>query len=102
MFVNYFTVKILASTNFETILTNMSNEFGKNIPRHIFYDGGKLGIITCLFCVDANVNIIQICKKYECEIGEPFKMEIKDDTYNSNYTICSNYIRGPKFYLTKL
>ncbi len=102
MFVNYFTVKIPSATNFETILTNMSNEFGKNIPRHIFYDGGKLGIITCLFCVDANVNIVQICKKYECEIGEPFKMEIDDHTYNNNYTICSNYIRGPKFYLAKL
>jgi len=59
-----------------------------------------LYFITHLFCVDEKINIKEICKKYGCEIGSLYKIEIKDDMYNNNYTICNSYKKeGPRFYL---
>ena len=99
MFVNIFTVT-MSSTIYETAMKELSNEFGKNIPKSLPFEGGTLGFITNLFCVDDNVSIEEICKKYNCDIGKPYKLEIEDYMYNNNYTIQTSYKKeGPRFYL---
>ena len=99
MLVNCFTVKIVASVS-ETVVNELSNDFGANIPNPIPYEGGTLGFITYLFCVDLNVNVEEICKKYNCKVGNQYKMEIDPTTYNSNYTINNSYKKdGPKYHL---
>ena len=90
MFVNCFNVTI-ASHFYKTTLKIISNEFGKNIPKSSVYEGGPLGFITHLFCVDANVNIKEICIKNNCEMKEPYKMKIEEDVYNDKYIIRNTY-----------
>jgi hypothetical protein len=90
MFVKCFTVTVSSSIN-EITITQLSNEFGKNIPRFSPYEGGKMGFITNLCCVDEKINVEEICKKYNCEMGCPTKMIIEDNMYNSNYTIYNTY-----------
>ena len=99
MFVNCFTLTMAASISKIAIKT-ISKEFGKNIPKPLPFDGGTWGFITHLFCVDVNVNIKEICKKYNYETGQLYKIEIEDGMYNNNYIICNSYKKeGPKFYL---
>jgi hypothetical protein len=83
-------VTVSSSIN-EITITQLSNEFGKNIPRFSPYEGGKMGFITNLCCVDEKINVEEICKKYNCEMGCPTKMIIEDNMYNSNYTIYNTY-----------
>ena len=99
MFVNCFTVTMISGF-YETILKGISNEFGNNIPCSLPFEGGKMGVFTHLFCVDANVNVKEICKKYNCEMGSLSKIQIEEDIYNNNNIICyANSKEGPKFYL---
>ena len=99
MFVNCFTVTIPTDI-FEIAIKELSKEFGDNIPKSLPFDGGFLYFITHLFCVDENINIEEICSKYNCEIGKPYKIEIEDYMYNNNYTIYYSYKKeGPRFYL---
>ena len=64
MFVKCFTVTMSASI-YKTAIKQLSNDFGKNIPRFSLYEGGKMGFITSLYCVDADVNVEEICKKIQ-------------------------------------
>lgn len=99
MFVNCFTVTIPTSI-FKIAIKELSKKFGDNIPKSLPFDGGKLYFITHLFCVDENINIKEICNKYNYDIGKPYKIEIEDYMYNDNYTICNSYKKeGPRFYL---
>lgn len=99
MFVNCFTVT-MSSSIYKIAITELSKEFGKNIPRFSLYEGGKMGFITNLCCVDTDVNVKQICEKYNYEMGNPTKMLIEDSMYNSNYTIYNTYNKeGPQFCL---
>lgn len=99
MFVKCFTVT-MSSSIYTTAIKQLSNEFGKNIPRFSPYEGGKMGFITNLCCVDANVDVEEICKKNNYEIGTQEKMLIKDSMYNSNYIIYNTYNKeGPQFRL---
>ena len=90
MFVNCFNVSI-PSLFYKTTLKAITNEFGKNIPKPLVYEGGPLGFITHLFCVDANVNIEQIVKNNNCEMSNPYKMEIEEHMYNNKYIIRNTY-----------
>lgn len=90
MFVNCFNVTIVSHL-YKNTLKVISNEFGKNIPKSLPYEGGPFGFITNLFCVDANVNIEEICKKNNCEMSKPYKMEIEEHMYNNKYIICNTY-----------
>jgi len=99
MFVKCFNVTMLSSI-YKTGIKQLSNEFGKNIPRFSPYEGGPLGFITHLCCVDADINVEEICKKNNYEMGNPEKMLIEDYMYNSNYTIYNTYNKqGPQFCL---
>ena len=99
MFVKCFTVTISASI-YNTTIKQLSNEFGKNIPRFLPYEGGNLGFITNLCCVDENINVEEICKKYDFKMETLTKMLIEDSMYNSNYTIYNTYNKdGPQFRL---
>ena len=99
MFVNCFTVT-MAAQFYKTTLKAISNEFGKNIPKSLPYEGGPLGFITHLFCVDARVNIEEICKKNNCKMLQPYKMEIEEHMYNDKYIIHDTYNKqGPPFRL---
>jgi hypothetical protein len=99
MFVKCFTIT-LSSSIYKPAIHQLSKEFGKNIPLFSLYEGGKMGFITNLCCVDANINVEEICKKYNCEMGNPTKMIIEDNMYNNNYTIYNTYNKdGPPFRL---
>jgi hypothetical protein len=99
MFVNCFTITMLSSI-YKTGIKQLYIEFGKNIPRFSPYEGGKMGFITHLCCVDANINVEEICEEYDFKMGIPEKMIIEDTMYNSNYTIYNTYNKeGPKFRL---
>jgi hypothetical protein len=99
MFVNCFNVKI-ASPFYKTTLKKISNEFGKNIPQSLPYEGGSVGFITHLFCVDAIVNIEEICKNNNCKMSEPYKIKIDQHMYNDKYIIRDSYNKqGPPFRL---
>jgi hypothetical protein len=90
----------MPSSIYKIGINKLSNEFGKNIPRFSPYEGGKMGFITHLCCVDSNINVEEICKKYNYEMGNPTKMLVEDSMYNSNYTIYNTYNKeGPKFRL---
>jgi hypothetical protein len=90
MFVNCFNVTI-ASQFYESMLKKLSNEFGKNIPKSLPYEGGPIGFITHLFCVDSNVNIKEICIKNNCEMKELYKMKIEQHMYNNKHIILNTY-----------
>ena len=90
MFVNCFTITIPAGIS-DITFKELSEEFGKNIPGPLPYDGVATDSITYLFCVDANVNIEEICKKYNYEMGKPHKIQIHDYMYNNNYIIENTY-----------
>jgi hypothetical protein len=81
----------MASQFYKTTLKVISKEFGKNIPKSSPYEGGPLGFITHLFCVDANVNIEEICKKNNCKMSEPYKIKIDEHMYNDKYIIRDSY-----------
>lgn len=99
MFVNCFKV-IMVSQSYKTTLKVITNEFGKNIPKSLPYEGGPLGFTAHLFCVDANVNIEKIVKNNNCEMSNPYKMEIEEHTYNNKYIIRNTYNKqGPPFRL---
>ena len=99
MIVKCFTVTMSASI-YKTAIKQLSNDFGKNIPHFSPYEGGRLGFITNLCCVDADINVEEICKKNNYEMGNPEKMLIEDYMYNSNYIIYNTYNKeGPKFRL---
>jgi len=99
MFVKCFTVTV-SSSIYKIAITQLSKEFGKNIPHFSPYEGGPLGFITHLCCVDEKINVEEICKKYKYEMGNPEKMLIEDSMYNSNYTIYNTYNKeGPPFRL---
>jgi hypothetical protein len=99
MFVNCFTV-IMASQFYKTTLKVITNEFGKNIPKSLPYEGGPFGSVTHLFCVDANVNIQKICENNNCKMSNPYKMEIEEHMYNNKYVIQNTYNKeGPPFRL---
>ena len=100
MFVNCFNVTI-ASKIYKSTLKRISKEFGKNIPKSSPYEGGPLGFITHLFCVDANVNIEEICIKNNCEMNNLYKMKIEEHMYNNKYIILNTYNKqGQPFRLT--
>jgi hypothetical protein len=92
MFVNCFTVTVPAGFDQK----ELSNSFGKNIPKPLQFEGGDWGFITFLFCVDEKVDI-SLCKKYGFKTSEPIKIEIDDFMYNNNYIIQNNYITGQFF-----
>jgi len=99
MFVNCFNITIISGF-YKTTLKIISNEFGKNIPKSSLYEGGTLGFITHLFCVDANVNIEEICKQNNCKMTTPYKMKIEKHMYNNKYIIRNTYNKqGPPFRL---
>jgi len=90
MFVNIFTVTI-PSNNYKIAMNELSKEFGENIPKSLPFDGGFLYFITHLFCVDTNVNIEEICNKYNYDMDKPCKIEIDDYMYNNNYALQISY-----------
>jgi len=97
MFVHFFTVTMPTSIY---LMKELSKEFGENIPKSLPFEGGYLYFISHLFCVDTNVNIEEICNKYTCEMGNPYKVEIEDNMYNNNYTVQFSYKKeGPSYYL---
>jgi hypothetical protein len=99
MFVNCFKVTMVAGF-YTTTLKVISKEFGKNIPKSLPYEGGPWGFISHIFCVDANVNIEEICKKHNCVMDAPYKMKIEESMYNNKYIIRNTYNKeGPPFRL---
>ena len=101
MFVNCFTVTILAQF-YKPTLKTITNEFGKNIPKSLPYEGGPMGFITHLFCVDANVNIKEICIKNNCEMKDPYKMAIEEHMYNNKYIIRKTYNKEGELFRLEL
>jgi hypothetical protein len=93
-------------------LNDLSQEFGSNIPKIFQYEGGSGNVY--LFCVDAKIDVKNICKKYYIKKSRCFHikkspfyniyinatLEIDELTYNNNYEICPYSI--PKYKLKKI
>lgn len=72
----------------------MYKELGTNIPKCFQYEDG-MGL-SFIFCVDAKVDIKEICKKYNYDIGDTlYKIEIDEHTYNNKHQIYPTYILHP-------
>ena len=105
MIVQCFTLNMLRVTNTCFRRKNCKDinivykEFGANIPKYLQYEGGQGR--TFLFCVDASVNVINICRKYNYLVDDEdvHIMEIDDDTYNNSYTIYPTYDNDSPFIL---
>ena len=112
MFVNCFTINTLQRP--KTIFSIIKNvlikpqknelpeimykELGNNIPKCLQYEGG-MGL-SFTFCVDDKVNIKEICKKYNYDIGDTlYRMEVNENTYNNNYQLYPTYICKPMYIL---
>jgi hypothetical protein len=86
MYVNIFSVTMPSNIS-KIAMKELSKEFGENIPKSLPLEDGFLHFTTHIFCVDTNVNIEDICEKYNYEMDKPFKIEIEDYMYNNNYTL---------------
>ena len=76
----------------------MYKELGPNIPKCLQYEG-DMGL-SFTFCVDEKVDIKEICKRYNYDIGDTlYKMEIDENTYNNNYQVYPTYICKPMYIL---
>jgi hypothetical protein len=115
MFVHCFTINTLQrSKSIFSVLQNivirnhkkelpeiMYEELGHTIPKCLEYEGG-MGL-SFTFCVDENVDIKEICKKYNYDIGDTlYRMEIDDHTYNNKYQVYPTYICKPMYILKKI
>jgi hypothetical protein len=91
MLVHCFTVTRMKDNpiKFDTIYA----EFGDNIPQYLQYEGGASGTTSFLCCVEIGVNVQEICKKYNYELGTLYKIEIKNDTYNNCHKVYPTYCR---------
>ena len=86
MKVNCVVLKLLHNKiTFDTIYKLM----GTNIPRYLPYEGGTG--CNCLFCIDATIDIRQICLQHDVTIGTFYEMEIDENLYNDQYTIYPTY-----------
>ena len=98
----FFLLKNMLFKNQPTELPEiMYKELGHNIPKYIEYESG-MGL-SYTFCVDANVNIKEICKKYNYDIGDTlYKMEINENTYNNNFQLHPTYVCKPMYILSRV
>jgi hypothetical protein len=90
MFVNIFSVT-MPSNIYKIAMKELSKKFGENIPKSLPFENGFLYFTTHIFCVDTNVNIEEICNKYNYEMNKPYKIEIDDYMYNNNYRLQISY-----------
>ncbi len=86
---NFFSSSKIFVDNFDNIINTIYLEFGQNIPKYFKYSDNQY--IKYLFCVDHNIDVITICKKYNFAINNLYEMEIEVDTYNNDYTIYPTY-----------
>jgi hypothetical protein len=66
------------------------NEFGDNLPRYYKIENSNYS--EYLFCVDVNINIKNICYKYNYKINNLYIMDINEKEYNNLYKIKFNYM----------
>ena len=108
MFVRCFTIntlqrpkRLFSFFNQKELPELMYKELGNNIPKCFQYEGG-MGL-TFIFCVDSDVDIKRICKKYNYDIGDTlYEMEIDEITYNNKYQIYPTNIYKPTYILKNL
>lgn len=78
--------------------------FGENIPRYLPLEGGDMKGLEYLFCVDKNVNVMEICKKYnyKCKDWAIKEYELEEEKFNRDYQIYSSFYSHQKpYYLEK-
>ena len=112
MFVNCFTINtlhrpkpifyllkdVLFKTSKKELPEIIYKELGNNIPKCFKYESG-MGL-SFTFCVDAKVDVKELCRKYNYNIGDTlYKMEIDEHTYNNNYQVYPTYISKPMYIL---
>lgn len=88
MLVHCFT--ITRKTDNPINVNTVHSEFGTNIPNFLQYEGGSGGC-TFLCCVDIQVNVKEICDKYNYECGTLYQIHIDDNKYNNLYIIYPSY-----------
>ena len=96
MFVNCFVVNIKEIT---CSIEELCEQFGSNIPKYLEYEGGSGW--PYLFCVDADVDYVKICKAngYDIHPTCTTKLQIDKSTYNNKYQIHPTYNK-PEYVLT--
>ena len=97
MLVNCFVVNFFYGNCKEKNMKELHKLFGENIPQYLQYEGGKGCNYLC--CVDAIIDVIQICKDYGVEITKPSLLEIDDTKYNNQYQIHPTYTKDPPHFV---
>ena len=98
MLVHCFTVTRIKGN--PTQIDTVYAEFGKNIPQYLQFEGGAFMSSTFLCCVEMEVDVKEICKKYNYECGTIYKIEIDYGMYNNNYKVFPTYSKdGDKYKL---
>jgi len=73
------------------------NEFyatlGSNIPKYLGYEGTG---IQYIFCVDKNLEVENICKKFGINEYSVSTFETDSDKFNCDHQIHPTYSRDPK------
>ncbi len=55
-----------------------------------------------LFCVDVNIDVVNICKQFDCNILGIHEFKIDESKYNNNYQINRSFLKSTlKFKLVK-
>lgn len=82
----------------KTQIDFLHNLFGTNIPNYLQYEGGTG--LNYLCCVKNDVDVLEICNKYDYKCSYLYEMEIEENKYNNLYTIHPTYDKdGEKYKL---
>lgn len=96
MLVKCFVVKFL-SKNKNVNVNTFYKELGTNIPKYLPYEGPMDGC-AYLFCTKNEVDVIQICEKYNIKHPYIFLEDIEEEKFNNEYTIHPRYTKDPPHY----
>jgi hypothetical protein len=83
---------LIAFNDFDRLL-------GDNFPIPMPLEGGSYDGLQYYYCIKSDINVIEICKKYNYEYSEYETIEVPINTYNNNYRVDKS---NKKFKLTVL
>lgn len=78
-------------------IDELYKKLGDNIPKYLEHEGGTG--INIIFCIDRNLNIVDICKYFEIVEYSTTEFKTPPDRFNSSYQIHNNYGEGKEPYI---
>jgi len=98
--------KITNNINYPAIISfNLLYNLFYNIPLYLTfkkYDSNYIGDDDAIFCIDANLNIINLVHSFNFTITKDYILEINNSKYNSNHCLIIDYSSEPIYKLVKI